>query len=162
RAADPSHFHRWSARCNDRVRTSPTRGCRPGYPSLAATSAARLFSRTAFPRADTRTTPSTPRSDGSPGAAGVRACHRIPRRVELADVDPVHAGAFGGVQVERAQALDGNLAAIALDARQRGEIGVEGERSALVSPLQADQELVPPYRRIADREHDDAVSGLAR
>ena len=73
----------------------------------------------------------------------------------------MHAGAFGRVQFERANARHGNLAAVTLDAGQRDEVGVDAERSTLVRPLEAEQELVPPHRRIADREHEDAVSCLA-
>ena len=58
-----------------------------------------------------------------------------------------------GGQSHRADAFDGNLAAFPLRAGNGRKAGVQRERPAAMGALEADEELVPAYRRIADRQH---------
>src|SRR5262245_43414606 len=64
-------------------------------------------------------------------------------------------------EIHRADALDGDLAALALDVLEADDAGVEAETAAGVAALERDQELMAASRGIAERQ-DQIVFGFGR
>ena len=71
----------------------------------------------------------------------------------------MHPVALGRVELERADAFDGDLAALALRSAASTKPVSSAERAAAVRPLEADEKLVAARRRLADGQHDAAVAG---
>ena len=68
----------------------------------------------------------------------------------------MHAVAVRRRQLQRADALDGHLPALALDVGDRDETRVERERTAGMRTFEAHQELVAACGRLADRQRHGA------
>src|SRR5438067_1716568 len=65
-------------------------------------------------------------------------------------------------ELQGADTLDGDLAALALRLRQRRKSGVQRERIAVVRTLEADEKLMPPRGRIGERQQHAAIPPVAR
>src|SRR6185503_20832340 len=67
-----------------------------------------------------------------------------------------------GDEFQRADALDRDLAALALRLGQRDHTRFDLERSAFVLALEADEELMTARRRVGDGDDNRAVAMIAR